>query len=64
MGWYHISLLKTESMSGFKKRVGNDQNGIFNPEMDSYPNWKWAYAEAVTVDGQAKKPNSSHPYIT
>ena len=50
MGWYKMSLLKTESMYEFKERVGNDKNGIFNPEMDLSPNWTPAYTEAVMGD--------------
>ena len=48
MGWDHIILLKTEYMSEFKERAGNDQNGVFNPEMYPYPNWTPTYDEAVT----------------
>ena len=48
MGWDQISLLNTESISEFKEHVGNDRNGIFNPEMDSSTNWTHAYNQAVT----------------
>ena len=34
MGWDHISILSTESMSELKDLVGNDQNGMFNPKID------------------------------
>ena len=44
MGWYHISLLKTEYMSEFKERVGNYKNEICSPETDSSPNWTQTYA--------------------
>ena len=50
MGWDHISLSKTNSMSEFKERVGNDRNEIFNPKMDSSTNRTWTYDDAVTGD--------------
>ena len=50
MGWDHISILKTESMSEFKEHFGNGVNYIFNPKMDSSPNRTRTHVESVTGD--------------
>ena len=50
MGWDHIILLKTEYMSEFKERAGNDQNGVFNTKMNLSLNRIWTYDKAVMGD--------------